>query len=112
MCTREETVKLKIGDKVKMTPRGFRFYSNIDNCFDSHCVGGSMDSKRFTCAVCELFAIHGVGTIQRFNNEGTPYVRFENSLDGINYFYTHYFDVGDVKKLTLLDKILLFLGVV
>jgi hypothetical protein len=97
---------LKIGDKVKMTPRGFRFYSNIDNAFDSHCVGGSMDSKRFTGAVCELLAIHGVGTVKQFSDEGTPYVRFENSLDGIGYFYTHYYDVKDVKKLSFLDNLI------
>jgi hypothetical protein len=100
---------LKIGDKVKMTPRGFRFYSNIDNAFDSHCVGGSMDSQHFTSAVCELFAIHGVGTIKLFNDVGTPYVRFENSLDGINYFYEHYYNPKDVKKLSLLDKLMFIL---
>jgi hypothetical protein len=101
-----EKMNLKIGDKVKMIPRGFRYYSNIDTAFDTHCVGGSMNSEHFTCAVCELFAIHGVGTVKRFNDEGTPYVRFENSLDGIGYFYTHYFDVKDVKKLSLLDKLI------
>jgi hypothetical protein len=97
---------LKIGDKVKMTPRGFRFYSNIDIAFDMNSVGRSMNSEHFTCAVCELFAIRGVGIIKRFNDEGAPYVRFENLLDGIGYFYTHYYDPKDIKKLSLLDKLI------
>lgn len=66
---------LKIGDKVKMTPRGFRFYSNVDIAFDMNSVAGLMRQENFTSAVCEQFAIHGVGTVQRFNDEGSPYVR-------------------------------------
>ena len=52
---------LKIGDKVKMTPRGFKFYSNVDIAFQMYSVGGLMESKHFTSAICEQFAIHGVG---------------------------------------------------
>jgi hypothetical protein len=105
MCTREKIMSLKIGDKVKMTQRGFRYYSNIDNAFDSHCVGRSMDSKHFTSAVCELFAIHGVGTVESFGIFKQPYIRWDYSLDGIKYHYTHYFDLKDIRKLTSLERV-------
>jgi hypothetical protein len=100
-----EKMSLKIGDKVKMTNRGFKFYGNVNIQFDMFNVGGKMEYKHFESALCKSKAIHGIGTIKRFNTEGDPYVRWENSLDGINYFYTHYFDKRDVAKLTLLDKI-------
>lgn len=100
---------LKVGDKVKMTPRGFKFYSNLDIQFFMVSIGGKVDEKHFTEAICEQFAIHGVGIVKKFNDEGSPYVRWENSLDGIKYYYTHYYDKRDVAKLTLLDKIKTFL---
>jgi hypothetical protein len=105
MHTREKIMNLKIGDKVKMTPRGFRFYSNIDSIFVVHSVGGVLDNKHFTSAVCSLFAVHGVGTILKISDDNI-YVKFENSLDGVGYFYTHYYDPKDIKKLSLLDKLI------
>lgn len=97
---------LKISDKVRMTPRGFRFYSNVDIAFETHSVGGLMESKHFTSAVCEQFAIHGVGTVKEFSDDGTPYIRWDFSINGMKYHYHHYFDVRDVKKLSFLDKII------
>jgi hypothetical protein len=97
---------LKIGDKVKMTKRGFQFYSNIDTTFDMHSVAGAMEDRHFTGAVCELFAIHGVGVVKKFNNEGSPFVKWEFNLDGVHYFYSHYYDLRDVKKLSFLDKLI------
>jgi hypothetical protein len=97
-------MQLKIGDKVKMTKKGFKFYSNIDITFDTSSLAGIMEYKHFTQAVCELFAIHGVGTVVRFNDEGVPYIRWKYRLDGIKYHYQHYFQPEDVKKLSLLDK--------
>jgi hypothetical protein len=100
-------MSLQIGDKVKMTKRGFRFYSNVDTQFDMGSVGEKMNAEQFTMSVCELFAIHGVGTIKRFNDDGTtPYVRWDFSINGIKYHYHHYFDVRDIKKLSFLDKII------
>lgn len=96
---------LKIGDKVKMTKRGFKYYANIDNAFEGHNVAGLLDQKHFTSAICQQFAIRGVGTVKRFNSENDPYVRWDFSIDGIKYYYSHYFDKRDVKKLTLLDKL-------
>ena len=98
-------MSLKIGDKVKMTKRGFKFYGNVSKQFTMFYVGGKMEYEHFESAMCESKAIHGIGTIKRFNTEGDPYVRWENSLDGIKYHYTHYFDKRDVAKLTLLDKL-------
>jgi hypothetical protein len=100
---------LKIGDKVKMTPRGFKYHSNLDKAFDVHSVGKTMEQKHFTRCVCELFAIHGVGTIRKFNFLGEPEIRWEYSLDGVKYHYIHYYELKDVKKLNILDKIKLFL---
>lgn len=97
---------LKIGDKVKMTKRGFKFYANVDISFETNSVGGSMDEQRFTSAVCEQFAIHGVGTIKQFTDEGTPYIRWDFSINGMKYHYHHYFDKRDIKKLSFLDKII------
>jgi len=102
-----EKMKLKIGDKVRMTKRGFKFYSNIDIAFDMSSFNGVMDEKEFTSTVCGLFAIHGVGTIKKFNSFGDPLIKFEYSLDGIRYKYSHYFDIKDIKKLNILEKIIL-----
>ena len=97
---------LKIGDKVKMTPRGFKFYSNVDIQFDMSSIGRKMDAEHFTQAICEQFAIHGVGTVKKFNELGDPYIRWEYRLDGIRYHYEHYFETSNVKKLSFLDKII------
>lgn len=96
---------LKIGDKVKMTKRGFKYYANLDKAFNSHSVAGSLHHERFVCAVCEQFAIRGIGTVLRFSSLGYPEIRWENSNSGVKYHYTHYFDKGDIKKLSLLDKL-------
>jgi hypothetical protein len=99
-------MSLKIGDKVRMTPRGFKYYSNLDIAFDSHSVARVMAKRHFTGSICELFAIHGIGTIQKFSSDGEPYIRWEYSLDGIHYYYTHYYGLKDVKKMSFLDKLI------
>lgn len=96
---------LKIGDKVKMTPRGFKYYANLDNAFDSHSVDGLLSHKRFTSAVCEQFAIRGIGTVLYFSDLGFPKIRWENSDGIIKSHYTHYFDLEDIRKLTLLERL-------
>jgi hypothetical protein len=98
---------LKIGDKVKMTPRGFKFYSNIDIAFDMNSINGAMKEDHFTSSVCELFSIHGVGTVKSFNSLGEPFVKFKYSLDGIKYHYSSYFELKDVRKLNILERIIL-----
>jgi hypothetical protein len=99
--------KLKIGDKVRMTNRGFKFYSNIDIAFDMGSFNGAMKKEQFASVVCELFSIHGIGTVKNFNSEGEPFVMFRHSLDGVNYHYSHYFQLKDVKKLNILERIIL-----
>jgi hypothetical protein len=95
---------LKIGDKVKMTPRGFKFYANVDTQFEMSSVNQKVDASNFTSTICEQFAIHGVGTIKKFNEEGTPYVKWNYRLDGIKYYYSFYYDLYSFKKLSLLDR--------
>ena len=96
---------LKIGDKVKMTPRGFRFYSNVDIVFDMNSIARVMSQEHFTSAVCEQFAIHGVGTVKSLNDGGDPYVRWDFSINGVRYHYTHYFCKKDLKKLNFIDRL-------
>jgi hypothetical protein len=99
-------MKLKIGDKVKMTKKGFKFYSNIDIAFDMGSVGGKMDEDQFTSTVCELFAIHGVGVVKKFNHCGEAFVKWKFSLDGVNYHYSHYFEATNIKKLSVLENLI------
>lgn len=99
-------MKLKIGDKVKITKSGFKFYSNIDISFEINSVCLSMKRENFTSAVCQLFAIHGIGTVKKFNSSGDPYIRWEYRLDGIKYHYEDYYEVNNIKKLSLFDRII------
>jgi hypothetical protein len=99
-------MNLKIGDKVKMTKRGFKFYSDVEKSFQCHSVGRLMNSEHFTRSVCELFAIHGVGTVTNYIPEsGIFEVRWNYKIDGIKIFYTHYYESKDIKKLNLFDKL-------
>lgn len=97
---------LKIGDKVRMTKRGFRFYSNLDYAFRTGSVGFHMSEENFISCVCELFAIHGVGVVKKIDEYGVAYVKWTCRLDGVKYFYTHYYETKDLKKINLLDKII------
>ena len=97
-------MSLKIGDKVKMTKQGFRFYGNVDRCFEAFNCRGFVDQKSYTQSIAEQFSIHGIGTVLRFNSEKDPYVRWEHSLDGIYYFYEFYYDRLDVRKLNKLEQ--------
>lgn len=100
-----EKMNLKIGDKVKMTKKGFKFYGNIEITFDMNQIDGKMIYEHFESALCESKAIHGIGTVKRFNDLNEPYVLWENSLDGIRYFCTHYFELKDVRKLNFFDRL-------
>lgn len=97
---------LKVGDKVKMTPRGFKFYSNLDHAFSLNSIRGSMNEENFEECVCGLFSIHGIGTVKEFNSSGDPYIEFKYRLDGVRYFSAHYYELKDVKKLSFTDKLL------
>lgn len=99
-------MKLKIGDKVRMTDYGFRFYSDLDKSFEMSTIGLMMNHKHFTQTVCELFAVHGVGVVKKLNDDGDPYIRWEYRLDGVKYHYENYYDIDSIRKLTLLDKLI------
>lgn len=97
---------LKIGDKVKMTKRGFNFYSNLNYAFSLNSICGSMSKKHFEESVCELLSIHGIGTVKKFNSSGDPYIEFKYRLDGVKYFSGHYYELKDVKKLSFIDRLI------
>jgi hypothetical protein len=99
-------MNLKIGDKVKMTKSGFKFYSNIDIAFDMGSLQGVMKKEQFTSVVCELFAIHGVGVVKKFNHCGEAFIKWEFSLDGIKYYYSHYFEANNIRKLSVLENLI------
>lgn len=98
-------MKLKIGDKVKMNKHGFRFYSNLNRTCEAFNKGGSFDFDSFKHAACELFAIHGVGKVIKFNSEGEPFIKWAFRLDGVKYHCSAYYGKEDVDKLSFLDKI-------
>lgn len=99
-------MKLKIGDKVRMTPRGFKFYSNLDHAFSLSSIRGSMSEKHFEECACGLFSIHGIGTVKKFNSSGDPYIEFKYKLDGVRYFSSHYYDLKDIEKLSFMDRLI------
>jgi len=97
-------MSFKIGDKVKMTKRGFKFYSNLDISYSMYSKGGILKRDSYIKSITELFSIHGVGTVLKFNSEGDPYIRWEYSLDGIYYFYEAYYERLDIRKLNKLEQ--------
>ena len=99
-------MNFELGDRVKMAKKGFKFYSNVDKQFDSHSVSNKMDSEHFTMCVCALFSVHGIGTVKHFNDEGDPYISWKYKLDGVYYYYEHFYDKKDVTKLSILDRII------
>lgn len=100
---------LKIGDKVRMTPRGFRFHSNLDISFECGSCDSKMNHLQFIKTTCELFSIHGVGEVKKFSSEGDPFIKFEYTLDGIKYYHSAYYVRGVIKKLSLIDRIKFFM---
>ena len=96
---------MKIGDKVIMTKKGFHFYHNLSIQFDMHNVAGKVSDKDFVSAMSEILAVQGIGTIKRFNSEGDPYIRWESKMNGMYFFFEHYFDQDSVQKICLLQKL-------
>lgn len=98
-------MKLKIGDIVKMNKHGFSYYSNLDRTVDAFTIAGVANSDSFMHAICEQFAIHGVGKIIRFNSEGDPFISWKFRLDGVRYRCSAYYGKEDVDKLSFFDKV-------
>jgi hypothetical protein len=101
-----EKMSFKVGDKVIMSKKGFKYYSDITKQFEASTVCGVINElSHFEQAVCCLFSIHGIGTIKKINEYGVLYIKWEYKLDGIKYHYTHYFENGDIKKISFLDRL-------
>jgi len=97
-------MKLKIGDKVKLSKEGQDFNADLSEIFISNCIGGKLSVRHFESAVCSLFAVHGVGVIKGFNDDEDPKVRWELHINGMFYYYTHFYGQEDLQRLSLLDR--------
>jgi hypothetical protein len=95
----------KVGDKVKMTKRGLEYYANPNQAFRSNSVKQLVNKKQFESAVCELFAVRGIGEVVDTTFE-SPKIKWTLRLNGMYFYYTHYFDFADFKKASLLDRII------
>jgi hypothetical protein len=101
---RGNNMKLKVGDKVKMTPEGFRFYSNLNTAYHSAAAKGNLSSEAFVKAVCELFAVRGTGVIIKFSTIGEPYIKWTFRDNGTFFHRSHFYEVSHVRKLTVLER--------
>ena len=96
---------LKIGDKIKMNKAGVLNH-NPDNMFDAHNVGGVISEKHLKQLLCEFIAIQGIGEIKEVKSDCVR-VKFKNNLNGHYFYFTMWYEVEHLKKLTILDKIVL-----
>jgi hypothetical protein len=96
---------LKIGDKVIMNKHGFHFYHNPDIQFEMNNVRGEVNRKHFLSAFIEALALTGVGTIKRFNSEGSPYIRWECKMNGMYFYHEHYFESESIQRIGLLQRL-------
>jgi hypothetical protein len=98
-------MKLKIGDKVKLSKEGHSFNSDLSEAFVGNCFGEGVNSENFKSAVCGLFAVHGVGVVKDFNDDEDPKIRWELHINGMFYYYTHFYGQEDLQRLSLLDRL-------
>ncbi len=99
---------MKKGTLVKMTDRGFHFYHNIDDMFDGSQLRGNVDAKSFESSMCESLAILGTGKVVIVEPTQLK-VRWSFSNASMNFYYTMWYDLKDVRKLSLLERIKEFL---
>ena len=95
---------MKINDRVKMTDRGFHFYHNIDDMFDGSQLRGNVDAKSFESVVCESLAILGTGKVVIVEPTQVK-VRWSFNNASMNFYYTMWYDLKDVRKLSLFERI-------
>jgi hypothetical protein len=100
--------KFKVGDKVRLTEEGFHFYHNPHHMVDSFLIGDSINPKNARKLICELLAVQGIGTVTRFNSEGDPSVDWKFRNAGMFFKYSSIYDIDNVRKLTLLEKLCSF----
>jgi hypothetical protein len=96
---------LKKGDLVLMTNKGFAYYGNLDKRFHSHQIDGKLSFEHFENLMCDFMAVQGVGEVRDFNTDGAPLIRWRNSVKGIYYFHSFYYEAKDVRKLTFFEKL-------
>lgn len=95
----------KPGDLVIMNARGIR-YHNPDRFFEAYNVLGVVLPRNFEWALCELMAIQGVGEVLSFDPEyNAVEVRFKNSVNGVYYFNTMFYEASHVSKLSFFQKL-------
>lgn len=95
---------MKIGDKVKMTSSGFHFYHNIPQRFDSFRIGDSLKETHCHNMLCETLALLGTGEVVDTNDEYYK-VKFKYKNAGMYFYATAWYDVDDIRKLSLWEKL-------
>jgi hypothetical protein len=100
-------MKLKIGDKVKMTAEGYHFHHNVDKMIEGIQVPSraGLDEKDVEERFCEMLAIQGIGTVIKFNSDGDPFISWEWKNAGMFFKKRCFYDIDDVRKLTLWEKL-------
>jgi hypothetical protein len=98
-------MNLKIGDKVIMSKEGFHFHHNPDIQFDMCALSGSVKKDVFISFHSEILSLLGIGTVKRFNSSGEPYIRWENKMNGMYFFYEHYFEHESIHKIGLFQRL-------
>jgi hypothetical protein len=99
---------MKKGTLVKMTDRGFHFYHNIDDAFDGWQLRGEVNASSFEQMLCESLAILGTGKVIIVESDQVKVCwKFNNA--GMYFHYTMWYDLRDVRKLSLLERIKEFL---
>jgi len=100
-------MNINIGDKVKISKHGLQFYANINKMIDCHTtpLRKEIRSDNVEELICELMAIHGVGTVKKMNSDGDLYIRWDYRLDGMKYYSEGVYEVESVSKMSILDKL-------
>lgn len=94
----------KTGDLVIMNNKGFTYHGNPYNMFDSYKVGEGLRYRHIEMLVCELFSIQGVGEVISVN-DGFVNVKFKNNIKGMYFYFTMFYNLDHISKLTFFQKL-------
>jgi hypothetical protein len=97
--------KLKVGDKVKLTAEGYHFHHNVDKMLNSYRHPSEWEEEAIENMLCEILAVQGIGIIMRFNEDGDPFVSWKWNNAGMFFKKRCYYDIDDVRKLNLWEKL-------
>jgi hypothetical protein len=98
-------MKLKIGDKVKMSKDGFHFYQNIARMMEVYKHPAQWKNSSIEQMVCEILALQGTGKVIKFNSEGEPFISWTYKNAGMFYKHRFHYATESVRKLTLWEKL-------